>query len=203
MRNCVGLLLMICMSMFAYADAPRSLCAGNEIAAFTCHLKGSRKIASLCISPDLDQDAGYMYYIFGTPQKTELLYPSGPKQHPKVFFNFNQTVLVTLASSGLYASFAHDGYRYYLYKSSWIRGGYPDKSGVFVGRDGSRFAERDLRCKGKKDGFQGNPDYIHDLNDPRAGLDFDPANPTDRLGRAVTAYDESEEILFGGFPELR
>jgi hypothetical protein len=57
--------------------APRSisLCTKDEQIIFSCSLKRSAKIASLCGSRDLAKDRGYLQYRFGLPGKIELEFP--------------------------------------------------------------------------------------------------------------------------------
>src|SRR5437868_6678757 len=48
-----------------------SLCAKSEHIIFSCVLKRTAKIVSLCASPDLDKERGYLQYRFGLPAKVE------------------------------------------------------------------------------------------------------------------------------------
>jgi hypothetical protein len=60
-----------------------SLCARTEHIIFSCRLKhsanrsknGPAKIASLCASPDVDKEHGYLQYRYGRPGKIELEFP--------------------------------------------------------------------------------------------------------------------------------
>src|SRR5689334_11813206 len=60
----------------------RSLCSTGEQIIFSCSVKhgtgraGETKIASLCASPRLTKEAGYLQYRFGLPNKIELEYPA-------------------------------------------------------------------------------------------------------------------------------
>jgi len=52
-----------------------SLCAKDEQNVFSCVLKRSPKIVSLCAAQTLGSDRGYLQYRFGLPGKLELEYP--------------------------------------------------------------------------------------------------------------------------------
>ncbi|MDE2362706.1 MAG: hypothetical protein KGM42_08500 [Hyphomicrobiales bacterium] len=53
----------------------QTLCDPTETSAFSCALKTSGKIVSLCASADLGKTTGYLQYRFGTPGKVELAVP--------------------------------------------------------------------------------------------------------------------------------
>jgi outer membrane murein-binding lipoprotein Lpp len=52
-----------------------TLCAKTERVIFSCPIKRSAKIVSLCASKDLASDRGYVQYRFGLPEKIELEFP--------------------------------------------------------------------------------------------------------------------------------
>jgi heat shock protein HslJ len=54
---------------------PNSLCARDEQIIFSCRLKRPAKIVSLCASPDLAREQGYLQYRFGLPARIELEFP--------------------------------------------------------------------------------------------------------------------------------
>ncbi|MEA2206688.1 MAG: hypothetical protein QOE77_3464 [Blastocatellia bacterium] len=56
---------------------PNSLCGTDEQIIFSCRLKRPVKIVSLCASPDLQREQGYLQYRFGLPGRIELEYPEG------------------------------------------------------------------------------------------------------------------------------
>jgi len=69
----------------------RSLCTTGEQVIFSCSVKldnaraGETKIVSLCASPHLTKEAGYLQYRFGAPNKTELEYPATRKGTQEAF----------------------------------------------------------------------------------------------------------------------
>jgi len=59
------------------ASAPPSLtlCANGERVIFSCTLRQSAKVVSVCASKDLTNEQGYLQYRFGRPGKIELEFP--------------------------------------------------------------------------------------------------------------------------------
>jgi hypothetical protein len=72
---------------------PRSLCATNEHIIFSCLVASSgkrsrptvNKLASLCASPNLSKDQGYLQYRFGLPGKVELEFPASRSGTQQMF----------------------------------------------------------------------------------------------------------------------
>jgi len=64
---------------------PTSLCAKDEKVVFSCSLKRSMKTVSLCSSPKLTKESGYLLYRFGVPGKIELEFPDNRAESLKVF----------------------------------------------------------------------------------------------------------------------
>lgn len=52
-----------------------SLCEKGEQIVFSCRLKRPAKIVSLCASPELEREQGYLQYRFGLPARIELEFP--------------------------------------------------------------------------------------------------------------------------------
>jgi hypothetical protein len=57
------------------ATAAPTLCQSSESVVFSCEVAGSRKVVSLCSSPDLSSDRGSLAYRFGLPSRIELEFP--------------------------------------------------------------------------------------------------------------------------------
>jgi hypothetical protein len=73
MRSC--LLSLLLMAPLAQAA---SLCTPDETTYFSCRIKGSQKMASLCGGDDVDgkgQQQSWLQYRFGKPKAIELAYP--------------------------------------------------------------------------------------------------------------------------------
>jgi hypothetical protein len=52
-----------------------TLCGTTERIIFSCQIKASPKIASVCASADLSEEAGYLQYRFGAPSRIEFVFP--------------------------------------------------------------------------------------------------------------------------------
>ena len=86
-------LIVACLCFYSARNAtlearsllPTSLCAKDEKVIFSCPLKRSTKIVSLCSSRKLTKDAGYLQYRFGLPAKIELEFPDNRADSIKVF----------------------------------------------------------------------------------------------------------------------
>lgn len=76
------------LSVSAVAHAA-SWCASNEYTVFNC--KTGHKVVSVCASPHLSQDRGYVQYRFGAPGKAmELAYPD-PSARPDTVFRLSKS----------------------------------------------------------------------------------------------------------------
>lgn len=116
----LALLLVVCVLVSTPQSAavkqpgnlqPNSLCARGERIIFSCPVKRSAKIASLCASKDLTGDKGYLQYRFGLPGKVELEFPkerTGTQQQFKYSHYFRARVDLTEIS------FTNDGYEYQI-----------------------------------------------------------------------------------------
>ena len=89
-----------------------SLCAKGEHILFSCAVKTSGKLVSLCAAPDLTKDRGYLQYRFGLPGKIELEFPSerqGSQQKFRYSHYFRYQVDLTEVT------FEIDGYQYSIF----------------------------------------------------------------------------------------
>jgi len=89
-----------------------TLCASTERIVFSCAVKRSAKLVSLCASPDLSKDHGYLQYRFGLPGKVELEFPKdrqGSQQKFRYQHYFRYQVDLTEIS------FESDGYQYSIH----------------------------------------------------------------------------------------
>jgi hypothetical protein len=59
-----------------HSEASETLCASSEVVRFSCVIEKSRKIASVCASPNLNKVNGYIQYRFGSVGHIELEFPS-------------------------------------------------------------------------------------------------------------------------------
>ncbi len=89
----------------------RSLCKSDEKIIFSCTLKSS-KIVSLCSSPDITKDRGYIQYRFGLPGKIELEFP---KEREKSQQAFKYTHYFRAQVDLTEISFTSEGHQYSIF----------------------------------------------------------------------------------------
>ena len=89
-----------------------TLCENTEQVVFSCTIRKSAKIVSLCSSKELTKDRGYLQYRFGVPGNVELEFPKQRAQTQSAFkyshyfrAQFDQTEI----------SFTQDGYEYAIF----------------------------------------------------------------------------------------
>lgn len=120
---------------------PSGLCTADEEPVFSCTLKGvSRKIVSLCASPESAQGKQSFHYLFGRPDKIELRYPASGNGHEA--FTFTHVVFAGATGGGAYA-FTDFDYKYILYS---VEGTGLKESGLLVKREGTLNASREVHC---------------------------------------------------------
>jgi hypothetical protein len=98
--NLIGVLFMLCAVLVlsvmlghnsrivSAVQAQRqagSLCTKSEKIIFSCAVRPTGKIASLCASTDVTRERGYIQYRFGRSAKVELEYPASREQSQKRF----------------------------------------------------------------------------------------------------------------------
>lgn len=89
-----------------------TLCAKGEKVVFSCSIKTSGKIVSLCSSQKLTKTAGYIQYRFGTTGKVELEYPNQRVETQKAF-EYSHYFRYQVDRTGI--SFSTNGYTYKLF----------------------------------------------------------------------------------------
>jgi heat shock protein HslJ len=91
---------------------PNSLCGTDEQIIFSCRLKRPAKIVSLCASPDLQRDEGYLQYRFGLPGRVELEYP---EDHQATQERFEYTHYFRYQVDLTEINFSIEGNRYQIF----------------------------------------------------------------------------------------
>lgn len=111
MKRTLLVLALTCISVSALAGAP-SHCITLEQVIYSCKIKNSQKVVSLCASKDLSAKSGYLQYRFGHLGKVELEFPDERKNSQTQFryahyfrFQIDRTEV----------SFKNAGYEYALY----------------------------------------------------------------------------------------
>jgi hypothetical protein len=79
-----SLIIFFCLASGIASAA--TLCHPDESVVYSCKIKGSSKIASVCSSLNFDRDKGYLQYRFGAPGRIELIYPKSKIGSQKLFF---------------------------------------------------------------------------------------------------------------------
>lgn len=124
----------------------KPLCASHEEIVFSCDISGSSKSVSICISPDLSPDKGYMYYAYGTKRKIDMKYPK-QRQHPAQLFNMGY-LSYGGNTGGNYISFLkNNGVKQTVYSISGAYG--LEKQGVLTSIQGQNRATSQKVCRQK------------------------------------------------------
>ena len=89
-----------------------SLCAKDEHIIFSCAIKRTSKIVSLCASRDLDKERGYLQYRFGLPGEVELEFPKD-RQNTQQQFHYSHYFRYQVDLTEI--SFNIDGYEYQIF----------------------------------------------------------------------------------------
>ncbi|MBL8149213.1 MAG: hypothetical protein JNN15_04720 [Blastocatellia bacterium] len=89
-----------------------SLCKTDEQIIFSCAIKKSKKIVSLCGSKTLTNSQGYIQYRFGTANNTELEFPKELQQNQSKF-TYSHYFRAQVDYSGI--SFVNNGYSYTIF----------------------------------------------------------------------------------------
>jgi hypothetical protein len=91
---------------------PNSLCAAQEHIIFSCVVRRSAKIVSLCGSKNLTKENGYLQYRFGLPEKIELEFPRTQTRTQEQFtYSHYFRYQVDLTE----INFTVDGYQYQIF----------------------------------------------------------------------------------------
>jgi hypothetical protein len=147
-RRALAVGLLLCAAGLAAgasdsaSNVPGSLCSPAETTVFSCSLV-SGKIVSLCASPDLSRDAGYLQYRLGHgPASIEMQYPRTPVPASSAF-KYLQEYAARGGTSAV--SFRVGRFRYSLFRTTSAFGF--NGAGVIVDRAQRRVAY--TRCDDK------------------------------------------------------
>jgi hypothetical protein len=120
---CLISLLLLVLLVVSFQSGPEagantfqatSLCTKGEKVVFSCALKSSTKIVSLCSSEKLTKTDGHLQYRFGLPGKIELEYPKD-RARPEQAFHYNHYFRARVDLTEI--SFSIDGYSYTVFDS--------------------------------------------------------------------------------------
>jgi hypothetical protein len=144
--------LLLAVSSPALAASAYTHCNANEIVVYSCST-GSHTL-SICASPDISKDHGYLQYRYGLRRKLELVYPESFR-HPASLFNPGN--LMFSGGGGTYLQFKKEGYTYTVFSAvgKWGKSCFSpqeepqtclrDIEGIAVQKDGKEVAN--IPCK--------------------------------------------------------
>lgn len=104
----------ITSSVGAETLAAKSHCGKTERVIFSCPLRRSSKVLSLCSSAKLTKTEGYIQYRFGKPGRVELEYPK-QRARSQDAFSYNHYFRAQVDLTEI--SFSVDGYSYTVFDS--------------------------------------------------------------------------------------
>jgi hypothetical protein len=144
-------LLLCCFgTMFAVvSQASETLCLSKEKVIFSCRVKSSPKIISICSSSNLTADEGYLQYRFGTPARVEFTFPASKVDTQKQFtWKWNHPY----QSSVIDVKFRNSGYAYDVFSLEISEALYGEpggnhKYGVSVFKEGDGKSEKTFECQ--------------------------------------------------------
>ncbi len=121
-------------------------CSADEQTIFTCSVRGSSKVISVCASRKLTKDKGYIQYRFGAPGKIELEYPPS-REGTQEKFTYSHYFRAQVDRTEV--GFKNGRYEYSVF-SDYEGDIRPviNESGVVVS-DSEAKEEKRLLCKGK------------------------------------------------------
>ena len=126
--------------------AAENHCAPDEQVIFSCGIKGSSKVLSVCASRQLTKDKGYIQYRFGAVGKSELEFPSS-REGSQTRFSYSHYFRMQVDRTEV--RFTSGKYEYSVF-SDYEGDMKPaiNESGVRIS-DTSTGDEKTLLCKGK------------------------------------------------------
>ena len=143
-----GLVLSMMSVAWAANAQPGTLCLQNERTIFSCPLKNTAKLVSLCGSRDLAEGSGYLQYRFGRRGKVELEFPNERRGSPKAF---RHTLYTRYQVNRFSVSFSVGNYTYTVFDNHDGEMEPPTHEvGVAIERSGDR--RRELLCRGSGSG---------------------------------------------------
>jgi hypothetical protein len=133
------------------AQAAGSLCDSAEQTFFSCPIKNSSKIVSVC-GKGSGSSEGYLQYRFGLPGKIEFEYPANRSGSTKLF-GWDSRAHADVADDWLW--FKNGGFVYSIFvvEDHDTPNGVPEfRAGVLVEKKGSDNASKELQCATRASG---------------------------------------------------
>jgi hypothetical protein len=142
-----ALLAALLAAPAAHAAGAQGLCRADETCYFSCQIRGSAKLLSLC-GKDLGEPrgSGYLQYRFGRRSRPELVFP-GETEGSAAVFLFSDYMRAGVSRSEVRFVSAGAEYTVFDYFEDEAR-----RSGVRVVTGASQRREVELDCSGKRRG---------------------------------------------------
>jgi hypothetical protein len=126
MQTFVATVFALSFVSYASAGTEQTHCADGETIYFSCHVKGSKKIASVCGAEyNVEKKvSGYIQYRFGAIGKREMMYPSTTaKEEMKDRFTFSASRSAEYDHYDLELQFTNLGYAYAIHSNEAHKSG--------------------------------------------------------------------------------
>ena len=153
-RPALIVLLFFESFLFGKAYANETLCEKSEAIHFSCLVANSKKVISVCGSPALSEDEGYLQYRFGRPGAVELVYPKTKEKTQQQFY-WEENNNYQSGSKTLYFEIGSYSYAVFSFEIGEVLSGKSDgekKYGVWVGRLGVNAPPYETLCASVPDG---------------------------------------------------
>ncbi|MFD0739829.1 hypothetical protein ACFQZQ_11100 [Lysobacter koreensis] len=129
--------------------AGATLCQSDEHVVFSCGIERSRKTASVCASPDMNDSQGHIVYRYGRPGRVELTYPEIASGSFSKFFYAEYTRPLLTRQTLRFINKDHE----YLIEVENNSEESPHTYGAGISVSGPRSLELELKCA--SDGLTG------------------------------------------------
>jgi hypothetical protein len=144
-----GLWILLALISFSSKAWSLELCTADEKAYFSCQVRNSPKVASLCGSKSLTATQGYLQYRFGIPGKVEMEFPKDKQNTQKAFLYMHY---FRAQDDQTQLSFDNNGTSYTIYsdyngETKYNGGKVVDEKGVRVTLPGKAGKEVEFKCQ--------------------------------------------------------
>ena len=115
--NPIVVLLALCLPSPFLAASAYTLCHPNETVVFSCAT--GTHFLSICASPNLSKDAGYLQYRYGSEDRIDLSYPETSRPPAGLFVTFQQ---MYSGGGGTFLQFKNNNYTYTVFSLQSVNG---------------------------------------------------------------------------------
>ena len=147
MRKLLACFIGVVFSVVSYAS--ETLCQPKENIIFSCPIKSSPKIISVCGSSNLTADKGYLQYRFGTVTNIEFTFPKSKDKTQNQFWWEEHRAYESFDSN---LSFRNSGYVYTIFSYEFSEELNANKYGVNIFKTNDEKWKRTFECAQKPTG---------------------------------------------------